>query len=178
MCLIKHGCPISWFYTSSVPAGYCSLRCCEIVCRLASIFRQGANFNIPAHANTHRHHVTTSHHHYHLYTGQGLAPRFGDYEAQRHWMELTINLPPSQWCALVVLHIRASAPCTHHKTPHTCAYTCTHTTLHPHRYVQGPNNNLEYWGIDYPPLTAYQVHAVDGVVQQGFMLRCAQAQKL
>jgi len=40
---------------------------------------------------------------------------FGDYEAQRHWMELTNHLPTRQW------------------------YTY----------------DLQYWGLDYPPLTAY-----------------------
>ena len=40
---------------------------------------------------------------------------YGDYEAQRHWMELTIHLPTRQW------------------------YTY----------------DLQYWGLDYPPLTAY-----------------------
>ena len=40
---------------------------------------------------------------------------FGDYEAQRHWMELTNHLPLRQW------------------------YTY----------------DLQYWGLDYPPLTAY-----------------------
>lgn len=39
----------------------------------------------------------------------------GDYEAQRHWMEITTQLPVSQW------------------------------------YF----HDLEYWGLDYPPLTAY-----------------------
>jgi alpha-1,3-glucosyltransferase len=39
----------------------------------------------------------------------------GDYEAQRHWMELTYHLPVSQW------------------------------------YYY----DLHYWGLDYPPLTAY-----------------------
>jgi alpha-1,3-glucosyltransferase len=39
----------------------------------------------------------------------------GDYEAQRHWMELTTKLPISQW------------------------------------YF----HDLEWWGLDYPPLTAY-----------------------
>lgn len=29
--------------------------------------------------------------------GQGVPPRFGDYEAQRHWMELTINRPIREW---------------------------------------------------------------------------------
>jgi alpha-1,3-glucosyltransferase len=47
--------------------------------------------------------------------GQGTPPMFGDYEAQRHWMELTIHLPFRQW------------------------YTY----------------DLPYWGLDYPPLTAY-----------------------
>ena len=44
---------------------------------------------------------------------------FGDYEAQRHWMELTLALPPTAW------------------------------------YEQGAGNDLQYWGLDYPPLTAY-----------------------
>lgn len=44
---------------------------------------------------------------------------FGDYEAQRHWMEITVNLPLNQW------------------------------------YRNGTDNDLLYWGLDYPPLTAY-----------------------
>jgi hypothetical protein len=40
---------------------------------------------------------------------------FGDFEAQRHWMEITSHLPISQW------------------------------------YFY----DLPYWGLDYPPLTAY-----------------------
>lgn len=49
------------------------------------------------------------------YSGEGIPPMFGDYEAQRHWMELTNHLPTRQW------------------------YTY----------------DLQYWGLDYPPLTAY-----------------------
>ncbi|TFK88205.1 glycosyltransferase family 57 protein [Polyporus arcularius HHB13444] len=49
------------------------------------------------------------------YSGQGTPPMYGDYEAQRHWMELTIHLPTRRW------------------------YTY----------------DLQYWGLDYPPLTAY-----------------------
>ena len=41
---------------------------------------------------------------------------FGDYEAQRHWMELTVHLPVRKW------------------------YT----------------HDLQYWGLDYPPLTYNQ----------------------
>ncbi|KAF3012333.1 Glucosyltransferase-like protein [Neopestalotiopsis sp. 37M] len=49
------------------------------------------------------------------YSGFQKPPMFGDYEAQRHWMELTTQLPISQW------------------------------------YF----HDLEWWGLDYPPLTAY-----------------------
>ncbi|XP_066600567.1 probable dolichyl pyrophosphate Man9GlcNAc2 alpha-1,3-glucosyltransferase isoform X2 [Prorops nasuta] len=44
---------------------------------------------------------------------------FGDYEAQRHWQEITLNLPIEKW------------------------------------YINTTDNNLMYWGLDYPPLTAY-----------------------
>jgi alpha-1,3-glucosyltransferase len=40
---------------------------------------------------------------------------YGDYEAQRHWLEITLHLPTSLW----------------------------------YKY------DLQYWGLDYPPLTAY-----------------------
>ena len=53
------------------------------------------------------------------YSGEATPPMFGDYEAQRHWMEITVNLPPKAW------------------------------------YVNGPDNDLMYWGLDYPPLSAH-----------------------
>ena len=31
------------------------------------------------------------------YSGEKTPPKFGDFEAQRHWMELTIFLPPNEW---------------------------------------------------------------------------------
>ncbi|KAM5345329.1 hypothetical protein ACJ41O_011191 [Fusarium nematophilum] len=49
------------------------------------------------------------------YSGYHRPPMFGDYEAQRHWMEVTTQLPISQW------------------------------------YF----HDLQWWGLDYPPLTAY-----------------------
>ncbi|KAF3481946.1 glucosyltransferase [Arthroderma uncinatum] len=49
------------------------------------------------------------------HSGYGVPPMHGDFEAQRHWMELTIHLPTSWW------------------------------------YFY----DLQYWGLDYPPLTAY-----------------------
>lgn len=55
----------------------------------------------------------------HSYSGEGVAPIYGDFEAQRHWMEITINLPLRDW------------------------------------YRNTGANDLKYWGLDYPPLSAY-----------------------
>ncbi|KAK9382133.1 glycosyl transferase [Kockiozyma suomiensis] len=49
------------------------------------------------------------------YSGKSVFPMYGDFEAQRHWMEITYHLPISQW----------------------------------YWY------DLQYWGLDYPPATAY-----------------------
>ncbi|GMF55325.1 unnamed protein product [[Candida] boidinii] len=49
------------------------------------------------------------------YSGENTPPMFGDFEAQRHWLEITVNLPISEW------------------------------------YFY----DLQYWGLDYPPLTAF-----------------------
>ncbi|KAI4346869.1 hypothetical protein L6164_007732 [Bauhinia variegata] len=57
---------------------------------------------------------------YHPYSGAGKPQKFGDFEAQRHWMEITLNLPIKEW------------------------------------YRNSTSNDLSYWGLDYPPLTAYQ----------------------
>ncbi|KAM7540544.1 hypothetical protein Aperf_G00000047173 [Anoplocephala perfoliata] len=34
---------------------------------------------------------------FHPYSGMASPPMFGDYEAQRYWMEITVNLPISEW---------------------------------------------------------------------------------
>ncbi|KAF9077817.1 glucosyltransferase [Rhodocollybia butyracea] len=57
------------------------------------------------------------------YSGENTPPMYGDYEAQRHWMEITVNLPFNEW------------------------------------YTYDP----QYWGLDYPPLTAY-VSWICGIV--------------
>jgi alpha-1,3-glucosyltransferase len=54
------------------------------------------------------------------YSGAGTPPMYGDFEAQRHWLEITTALPVGDW---------------YRHTP--------------------PRNDLQYWGLDYPPLTAY-----------------------
>lgn len=49
------------------------------------------------------------------WSGRGHPPLFGDMEAQRNWLSLTLHMPVNQWYW----------------------------------------HNLSYWGLDYPPLTAY-----------------------
>ncbi|XP_053959505.1 probable dolichyl pyrophosphate Man9GlcNAc2 alpha-1,3-glucosyltransferase [Anastrepha ludens] len=63
------------------------------------------------------------------YSGAGKQPMFGDYEAQRHWQEVTVNLKPKDW------------------------------------YKNTTQNDLLYWGLDYPPVTAYHSHLL-GIVAE------------
>ncbi|XP_059670576.1 probable dolichyl pyrophosphate Man9GlcNAc2 alpha-1,3-glucosyltransferase isoform X2 [Cornus florida] len=67
----------------------------------------------------------------HPYSGAGNPPMYGDFEAQRHWMEITVNLPAKEW------------------------------------YHNSTVNDLSYWGLDYPPLTAYQSY-VHGLLLRFF----------
>ena len=74
----------------------------------------------------------------HPHSGQATPPMFGDYEAQRHWMEVTLHLPIGDWyrnttdndLQCVQLELRESFL--------TCACRAS-----------------RYWGLDYPPLTAF-----------------------
>lgn len=66
----------------------------------------------------------------HSYSGQNRAPLFGDFEAQRHWQEVTVNLPIKDW------------------------------------YENTTDNDLLYWGLDYPPLTAYHSFLVGHVAKR------------
>lgn len=59
---------------------------------------------------------------------------FGDFEAQRHWMEITVNLPVNEWLKML-LKIKLN--------------------FFYFRYQNSSSNNLSYWGLDYPLLTAY-----------------------
>uniref|UniRef100_A0A182M0S4 dolichyl-P-Glc:Man9GlcNAc2-PP-dolichol alpha-1,3-glucosyltransferase n=1 Tax=Anopheles culicifacies TaxID=139723 RepID=A0A182M0S4_9DIPT len=60
----------------------------------------------------------------HSYSGANRPPMYGDFEAQRHWQEVTVNLPVGDW------------------------------------YRNTSDNDLLYWGLDYPPLTAYHSYVV------------------
>ncbi|XP_053616860.1 dolichyl pyrophosphate Man9GlcNAc2 alpha-1,3-glucosyltransferase [Plodia interpunctella] len=53
------------------------------------------------------------------YSGFKNPPIYGDFEAQRHWQEITVHTPIANW------------------------------------YHNTTQNDLQYWGLDYPPLTAY-----------------------
>ena len=78
----------------------------------------------------------------HPHSGEGKAPQFGDYEAQRHWMEITVNLPADEW--FVNLHQKRFVKIKLLLFFHILRYMGKH-----------PKNNLTYWGLDYPPLSAY-----------------------
>ena len=54
-------------------------------------------------------------------------PMYGDFEAQRHWMEITYHLSVCDW------------------------------------YFDTAENNLTYWGLDNPPLTAYHRYRITTV---------------
>lgn len=58
-----------------------------------------------------------------LIVGQGDLRKGGDFEAQRHWMEIAVNTPVKEW------------------------------------YIQTETNDLAWWGLDYPPLSAYWAYA-------------------
>ncbi|KAK0558080.1 Glucosyltransferase-like protein [Tilletia horrida] len=81
------------------------------------------------------------------WSGKGVGPKFGDFEAQRHWIELTSHLPYDQW------------------------------------YFY----DLQYWGLDYPPLSGWlslwcgQLASYFPALEPGFALytsRGAEAQPL
>ena len=40
-----------------------------------------------------------------VWIGAGCPPMFGDYEAQRHWMEMTYNLPVYQWYEMLTMEV-------------------------------------------------------------------------
>ncbi|KAL0225630.1 hypothetical protein P9112_012954 [Eukaryota sp. TZLM1-RC] len=63
------------------------------------------------------------------YSGHNKPPLYGDFEAQRHWLEITVNLPISHW------------------------------------YKNSTDNDLNYWGLDYPPLTAYHSFFLGKIAQ-------------
>jgi len=67
------------------------------------------------------------------HSGYKTPPMLGDFEAQRHWVEVTSNLPPSQWY--------------HHSIP---------------------ENNLTYWGLDYPPLSAFHAQLIGTLTKKIF----------
>lgn len=39
-----------------------------------------------------------------FFLGAGKPPMYGDYEAQRHWQEVTYNLPIRQWYVVLLCY--------------------------------------------------------------------------
>ena len=66
------------------------------------------------------------------HSGHNTPPMLGDFEAQRHWVEVTSGLPPAEW------------------------------------YREGPKNNLTYWGLDYPPLSAFHAALIGSAARAVF----------
>jgi len=58
------------------------------------------------------------------FSGEGNGPLYGDMEAQRNWLSVTLHMPIREW------------------------YTY----------------NLQHWGLDYPPLTAYHSWALGWII--------------
>jgi alpha-1,3-glucosyltransferase len=65
---------------------------------------------------------------------------FGDFEAQRHWMEITIHLPIGDWFVPLDLLFADWGSSVDRGS-------CDN------RYRNTTDNDLLYWGLDYPPLT-------------------------
>ena len=51
--------------------------------------------------------------------GAGKPPMFGDYEAQRHWMEITYNLPIREWYRSRAIAILSCIAQWNHSIPDT-----------------------------------------------------------
>eukprot|EP00954_Amorphochlora_amoebiformis_P007705 598177-Amorphochlora_amoeboformis.AAC.2 len=80
----------------------------------------------------------------HPHSGMGKPPMFGDYEAQRHWMEVTVNLP------VQVLYLPEKEGMGEEKGREEEEGSDAKDW-----YRNTTENDLQYWGLDYPPLTAY-----------------------
>jgi ALG6, ALG8 glycosyltransferase family len=64
-------------------------------------------------------------------------------------MEITINTPVQEWYVLDCREVGTRSVASHFLR--LCPIRVRS------RYVATKDNNLSYWGLDYPPLTAYQV---------------------
>ena len=82
------------------------------------------------------------------HSGEATPPKFGDYEAQRHWMVRVAAALPAPAALRMLDHTHADR-----------AFLPQELALHTppsEWYITTPRNNLSYWGLDYPPLSGYQ----------------------
>ncbi|KAI3380677.1 hypothetical protein SNEBB_004450 [Seison nebaliae] len=73
------------------------------------------------------------------HSGMNKPPIYGDYEAQRHWQEITYSLPMNEWYP---------------------------SELRNNSFVI--DNDPNYWGLDYPPLTAYHSYILGWISENVF----------
>lgn len=108
--------------------------------------------------------------------GMGKPPMFGDYEAQRHWMEITTNLHPRMWygfgpaafasklgsqkltfvshCGVANAMGSSQLLLNPNYSSISIQNHLTNVLIFHLRYRNSSANDLQYWGLDYPPLTA------------------------
>ncbi|GAA5896310.1 hypothetical protein JCM5296_002942 [Sporobolomyces johnsonii] len=80
------------------------------------------------------------------YSGYATPPLRGDFEAQRHWLSLTSSsLSSRTHLSLPFLPLRI--PLYHPPSPPSSSTPVPTSSWYSH--------DLSYWGLDYPPLTAY-----------------------
>jgi hypothetical protein len=100
----------------------------------------------------------------HPHSGEGKPPMYGDYEAQRHWMEVR-SRPSSPSPSLACVRAVRLTPGCSPTDASMCVRSPITRGIHPFKvtlhlpvsdwYRNTTHNDLLYWGLDYPPLTAY-----------------------
>ena len=84
----------------------------------------------------------------HPHSGQATPPMYGDYEAQRHWMEVTWQLPVGDWYRNTTDNDLQCGSL-------SCGFSGRRRARAFPGVLTRGRAARRYWGLDYPPLTAY-----------------------
>ncbi|GAA5986966.1 hypothetical protein JCM5350_000925 [Sporobolomyces pararoseus] len=90
------------------------------------------------------------------YSGYSTPPLRGDFEAQRHWISLTSSTLSNSSSSLKIPFLPISIPLYHPPS----SYQSKTVPI-----GEWYSHDLNYWGLDYPPLTAYHSYLL------GFLAR-------